>query len=51
MRLLCAHDLNAMAKPDYITSTDGGGMSNNPSINISPPGKPSYKKTNFADRQ
>ncbi len=40
------HDLNGNGKTD-ITS-DGGGMSNNPSINIFNLGKPSYKKTKFA---
>ena len=40
------HDLNGNGKTD-ITS-DGGGMSNNPSISIFNLGKPSYKKTKFA---
>lgn len=39
------HDKNGNGKTD-ITS-DGGGMSNNPSINIFNLGKPSYKKTRF----
>ena len=39
------HDVNGNGKTD-ITS-DGGGMSNNPSINIFNLGKPSYKKTAF----
>ena len=37
------HDLNANGKTDL--TQDGGGMSNNPSINIFNLGKPSYKKT------
>ncbi len=37
------HDINGNNSTD-ITS-DGGGMSNNPSINIFNLGKPSYKKT------
>ena len=37
------HDVNGNGKTDI--STDGGGMSNNPSINIFNLGKPSYKKT------
>lgn len=40
------HDKNGNGKTD-ITS-DGGGMSNNPSINIFNLGKPSYKKTAFS---
>lgn len=39
------HDKNGNNKTD-ITS-DGGAMSNNPSINIFNLGKPSYKKTRF----
>ncbi len=39
------HDVNGNGKTD-ITS-DGGGMSNNPSISIFNLGKPSYKKTAF----
>ena len=39
------HDFNGNGKTDL--STDGGGMSNNPSINIFNLGKPSYKKTAF----
>lgn len=39
------HDVNGNGKSD-ITS-DGGAMSNNPSINIFNLGKPSYKKTAF----
>ena len=37
------HDVNGNKKTDI--SRDGGGMSNNPSINIFNLGKPSYKKT------
>lgn len=37
------HDLNGNRKTDL--TQDGGGMSNNPSINIFNLGKPSYKKT------
>jgi len=37
------HDKNGNGKTDI--SSDGGGMSNNPSINIFNLGKPSYKKT------
>ncbi len=37
------HDANANNSTDI--SKDGGGMSNNPSINIFNLGKPSYKKT------
>ena len=37
------HDVNGNGKTDI--SKDGGGMSNNPSINIFNLGKPSYKKT------
>ena len=40
------HDVNGNGKTDL--SADGGGMSNNPSINIFNLGKPSYKKTAFA---
>ena len=40
------HDLNDNGKTDL--STDGGAMSNNPSINIFNLGKPSYKKTAFS---
>ncbi|EIZ79156.1 hypothetical protein WSK_2343 [Novosphingobium sp. Rr 2-17] len=36
------HDVNGSGKTDI--STDGGGMSNNPSINIFNLGKPSYTK-------
>lgn len=39
------HDLNGNGKTDL--SSDGGGMSNNPSINIFNLGKPSYTKTAF----
>jgi uncharacterized protein (DUF2141 family) len=39
------HDINANGKTDL--RTDGGGMSNNPSINIFNLGKPSYTKTRF----
>jgi uncharacterized protein (DUF2141 family) len=39
------HDLNGNGKTDL--STDGGAMSNNPSLNIFNLGKPSYKKTQF----
>lgn len=39
------HDLNGNGKTDILK--DGGGMSNNPSINIFNLGKPSYKKTAF----
>lgn len=39
------HDANANGKTDI--SKDGGGMSNNPSINIFNLGKPSYRKTAF----
>lgn len=37
------HDVNGNGDTDL--SQDGGGMSNNPSINIFNLGKPSYKKT------
>lgn len=37
------HDLNSNGKTDLLQ--DGGGMSNNPTINIFNLGKPSYKKT------
>jgi uncharacterized protein (DUF2141 family) len=40
------HDLNGNGKTDI--SSDGGGMSNNPSISIFNLGKPSYEKTKFA---
>ena len=40
------HDINANGKTDI--SEDGGGMSNNPSINIFNLGKPSYKKVGVA---
>ncbi|MBL8649769.1 MAG: DUF2141 domain-containing protein [Sphingopyxis sp.] len=40
------HDVNGNGKTDL--SSDGGGMSNNPSINIFNLGKPNYKKTAFA---
>ena len=40
------HDTNGNGKTDI--RKDGGGMSNNPSINIFNLGKPSYKKTAFA---
>ncbi len=39
------HDVNNNRKTDL--STDGGAMSNNPSLNIFNLGKPSYKKTQF----
>lgn len=40
------HDVNGNGKSDL--RTDGGGMSNNPSINILNLGKPSYTKTRFS---
>lgn len=40
------HDVNGNGKTDL--SSDGGGMSNNPAINIFNLGKPSYKKTAFS---
>lgn len=40
------HDLNGNGNTDL--KEDGGGMSNNPSINIFNLGKPSYKKTAFS---
>jgi uncharacterized protein (DUF2141 family) len=40
------HDVNGNGDTDL--RSDGGGMSNNPSINIFNLGKPSYKKTAFA---
>jgi uncharacterized protein (DUF2141 family) len=40
------HDLNGDGDTDL--TSDGGGMSNNPSINIFNLGKPSYTKTSFA---
>ena len=39
------HDTNGNGKTDI--TRDGGGMSNNPSINIFNLGKPSYRKTAF----
>lgn len=39
------HDINGNGKTDIFG--DGGGMSNNPSVNIFNLGKPSYKKTAF----
>ena len=39
------HDVNGNGKTDI--TQDGGGMSNNPSINIFNLGKPSYRKTAF----
>lgn len=39
------HDINGNGKTDIFG--DGGGMSNNPSINIFNLGKPSYNKTKF----
>ncbi len=39
------HDANGNGKTDL--TSDGGGMSNNPSINIFNLGKPSYTKTRF----
>jgi uncharacterized protein (DUF2141 family) len=39
------HDVNGNGKTDI--TKDGGGMSNNPSINILNLGKPSYTKTRF----
>jgi uncharacterized protein (DUF2141 family) len=39
------HDLNGNGKTDIFS--DGGGMSNNPSINVLNLGKPSYRKTAF----
>ncbi len=39
------HDVNGNGKTDI--RTDGGAMSNNPSINIFNLGKPSYRKTAF----
>ena len=40
------HDVNGNGKTDI--RADGGGMSNNPSINILNLGRPSYKQTAFA---
>jgi uncharacterized protein (DUF2141 family) len=40
------HDINGNGSSDL--TTDGGGMSNNPSINIFNLGKPSYTKTAIA---
>ena len=39
------HDVNGNGETDL--TQDGGGVSNNPSINIFNLGKPSYKKTAF----
>lgn len=39
------HDVNGNGKTDL--RTDGGGMSNNPSINVFNLGKPSYTRTRF----
>ena len=39
------HDINGNGKTDI--TQDGGGMSNNPSLNIFNLGKPSYRKTAF----
>lgn len=39
------HDINGNGKTDL--TRDGGGMSNNPSINILNLGKPSYTRTSF----
>ncbi|WP_324828779.1 DUF2141 domain-containing protein [Qipengyuania zhejiangensis] len=39
------HDINGNGKTDILA--DGGGMSNNPSINIFNLGKPNYKKVAF----
>jgi len=39
------HDVNGNGRSDL--ASDGGGMSNNPSINVFNLGKPSYKKTAF----
>ncbi|MDD3800141.1 MAG: DUF2141 domain-containing protein [Novosphingobium sp.] len=43
------HDINGNGKTDV--TRDGGGMSNNPSINIFNLGKPSYKKVGVAVNQ
>jgi len=43
--IVVRHDVNGNRKTDIFK--DGGGMSNNPSINIFNLGKPSYKKTAF----
>ena len=40
------HDVNGNGSSDL--TSDGGGMSNNPSINVFNLGKPSYKKTAFS---
>ncbi|MCB2076243.1 MAG: DUF2141 domain-containing protein [Novosphingobium sp.] len=40
------HDLNGNGSTDL--TQDGGGMSNNPSINVFNLGKPSYEKTAFS---
>lgn len=39
------HDINGNGSTDI--TTDGGGMSNNPSINIFNLGKPNYRKVSF----
>lgn len=44
--IVVRHDLNANGKTDIFK--DGGGMSNNPSINFFNGGKPSYKKAAFS---
>jgi uncharacterized protein (DUF2141 family) len=41
--IVIRHDINGNGATDIFS--DGGGMSNNPSINILNLGKPSYKKT------
>ncbi|MGV3553737.1 MAG: DUF2141 domain-containing protein [Croceibacterium sp.] len=40
------HDVNGNGSSDL--TSDGGGMSNNPSINVFNLGKPSYRKTAFS---
>lgn len=40
------HDVNGNGKTDI--QTDGGGMSNNPAVNVLNLGKPSYDKAAFA---
>jgi uncharacterized protein (DUF2141 family) len=40
------HDVTGNGKSDL--TSDGGGMSNNPSINVFNLGKPNYKKTAFS---
>ena len=40
------HDVNGNGKTDI--ASDGGAMSNNPSINVFNLGKPSYRKTAFS---